>query len=47
MKIALSSAEEMKLLSPGLRLAKSLYDDLANQGAHNEGTQSLYRLLDK
>ncbi|MGE6833482.1 NAD(P)-dependent oxidoreductase [Priestia megaterium] len=47
MKIALESAEEMKLLTPGLRLAKSLYNDLANQGAHNEGTQALYRLLDK
>ncbi|MGK3722098.1 NAD(P)-dependent oxidoreductase [Priestia megaterium] len=47
MRIALESAEEMKLLTPGLRLAKTLYDDLANQGAQNDGTQALYKLLDK
>jgi 3-hydroxyisobutyrate dehydrogenase len=47
MRIALESAEEMKLSTPGLKLAKSLYDNLANEGAQNSGTQALYKLLDK
>ena len=47
MKIAIESAEEMNLSTPGLKLAKSLYEVLADQGAENNGTQALYLLLDK
>ena len=44
MTIALASAKEMGLLTPGLELAKSLYDRLAEQGEENSGTQALYKL---
>ncbi|OLN29617.1 NAD(P)-dependent oxidoreductase [Desulfosporosinus metallidurans] len=44
MTIALHSAQEMGLLTPGLELAKSLYDRLAEQGEENSGTQVLYKL---
>ena len=44
MRIALYSAQEMGLLTPGLELAKSLYDRLAEQGEENSGTQVLYKL---
>ncbi|PGA50364.1 oxidoreductase, partial [Bacillus pseudomycoides] len=45
MKIAIESAEEMQLKTPGLKLAKSLYDTLKNEGKENLGTQALYQLL--
>jgi 3-hydroxyisobutyrate dehydrogenase len=45
--IALESAKEMDMITPGLALAKSLYDELANQGEENSGTQALYKLLDQ
>lgn len=41
MKIAIDAAEEMGLDLPGLKLAKSLYEQLANQGLENKGTQTL------
>ncbi|HET7628643.1 MAG TPA: NAD(P)-dependent oxidoreductase [Bacillales bacterium] len=44
MTIALRSAEEMGLLTPGLSLAKSLYEKLAERGDENSGTQALYKL---
>ncbi|WP_088185820.1 NAD(P)-dependent oxidoreductase [Desulfosporosinus sp. FKA] len=44
MTIALNAADEMGLLTPGLKLAKSLYDKLAAAGEENSGTQSLYKL---
>jgi len=44
MTIALDSAQAMGLLTPGLELAKSLYDKLAEQGAENSGTQALIKL---
>ncbi|NRD77039.1 NAD(P)-dependent oxidoreductase [Bacillus sp. BRMEA1] len=47
MRIALESAEKMGLATPGLQLAKSLYDQLAEKGAENNGTQALYKLLDQ
>ena len=47
MGIALESAKEMGMSTPGLTLAKSLYDELANQGEENRGTQALYKLLDQ
>lgn len=47
MTIALESAQEMGLMTPGLELAKSLYEELAAQGEENSGTQALYKLFDK
>lgn len=44
MTIALESAEEMGLLTPGLKLAKELYEELAELGEENSGTQALYKL---
>ncbi|TGE31622.1 NAD(P)-dependent oxidoreductase [Desulfosporosinus sp. Sb-LF] len=44
MTIALDSAKKMGLLTPGLELAKTLYDKLAEQGEKNSGTQVLYKL---
>jgi 3-hydroxyisobutyrate dehydrogenase len=44
MTIALDSAQAMGLLTPGLELAKSLYDKLAEQGEENSGSQTLIKL---
>lgn len=44
MTIALESAEEIGVLTPGLKLAKQLYEDLAKNGDENSGTQALYKL---
>ena len=46
MRIALESAEEKGLDLPGLRLAKKLYDQLADQGMENCGTQALFQWYD-
>lgn len=43
MKIALEEAEHMKMEVPGLALAKSLYEQLAERGEENSGTQALYK----
>jgi 3-hydroxyisobutyrate dehydrogenase len=43
MRIAIESAEEMGLQTPGLKLAKELYDKLAEAGEENSGTQALYK----
>ncbi|PKM49612.1 MAG: oxidoreductase [Firmicutes bacterium HGW-Firmicutes-7] len=45
MSIALSEAKEMGFSTPGLALAKSLYDQLASDGLENDGTQVLFQLL--
>jgi len=45
MIIALDSAKEMGLWTPGLELAKSLYDKLAASGEEDSGTQALYKLF--
>ncbi len=42
--IALDSAEEMQMETPGLELAKSLYQILLSRGEQNSGTQALYKL---
>jgi 3-hydroxyisobutyrate dehydrogenase len=47
MGIALESAEEMGLHTPGLLLAKSLYMQLAEQGDENCGTQALFKIIDR
>ncbi|MCM3603505.1 NAD(P)-dependent oxidoreductase [Robertmurraya korlensis] len=43
MKIALDEAEQMGMITPGLSLAKSIYEQLAEQGEENSGTQALYK----
>lgn len=45
MRIALEAAKEMGLMTPGLELSKSLYDELAAQGEENRGTQALIKLF--
>lgn len=47
MGIALEVAKEMNMWTPGLSLAKSLYDELAASGLENKGTQALYTLIDE
>jgi 3-hydroxyisobutyrate dehydrogenase len=46
MKIAVESAERMKLELPGLALAKKLYEKLAGRGGENDGTQALFKLYE-
>jgi 3-hydroxyisobutyrate dehydrogenase len=43
MKIAINEAERMDMPVPGLTLAKSLYDQLAEIGEEDSGTQALYK----
>lgn len=42
-RIALESAEAMGLETPGLYLSKKIYDELAEQGEENSGTQAIYK----
>jgi 3-hydroxyisobutyrate dehydrogenase len=44
MGIALQAADEMGLETHGLKLAKSLYDQLQEQGFGDNGTQALYHI---
>ena len=44
MTIASESADSMNLDTPGLNLAKSLYEKLAAQGGGDDGTQALFTL---
>jgi 3-hydroxyisobutyrate dehydrogenase-like beta-hydroxyacid dehydrogenase len=41
--IAINEAENMGLETPGLKLAKELYEEFASQGEENSGTQALYK----
>lgn len=43
MNIALEEAEKMGMVAPGLALSKSMYDQLAEAGEENSGTQALYK----
>lgn len=43
MKIALDEAEKMGLDLPGLALSKKLYEELAQKGEENSGTQALIK----
>ncbi|WP_424511389.1 NAD(P)-dependent oxidoreductase [Scopulibacillus darangshiensis] len=43
MTIALETAKEMGLMTPGLESAKKLYEELAENGEENSGTQVLYK----
>ncbi|PLT28929.1 NAD(P)-dependent oxidoreductase [Peribacillus deserti] len=47
MKIAIDEAEKMELHLPGLSLAKSLYEKLAESGEENSGTHALYKYWSK
>jgi 3-hydroxyisobutyrate dehydrogenase len=44
MRIAIESANNMGLDLPGLKLAKQLYDKLAERGCEDDGTQALFKL---
>lgn len=46
MTIALSEAEKMGMDTPGLKLAKGMYEKLASEGEENSGTQALYKYWD-
>lgn len=46
MRIALESASEYSLDTPGLELALSMYEELARAGKENLGTQALFKLYD-
>ncbi|MHC0038627.1 NAD(P)-dependent oxidoreductase [Pseudoneobacillus sp. C159] len=43
MKIALDEAENLGINLPGLSLAKKMYEELADNGEENSGTQALYK----
>ncbi len=43
MGIALQEAEAMGMTTPGLSLAKKLYEQLAENGEENSGTQALFK----
>lgn len=43
MKIALESAKDMGLKAPGLELAESLYQQIAEKGYEDKGTQALFK----
>jgi len=43
MKIALESAQEMGLETPGLTLSLKLYEELAEEGGEDSGTQALIK----
>ncbi|SHG08707.1 NAD(P)-dependent oxidoreductase [Ornithinibacillus halophilus] len=47
MTIALESAQEMGLDTPGLNLSLSLYKELAENGEEDSGTQALIKLFDQ
>ncbi|MGG1845411.1 NAD(P)-dependent oxidoreductase [Brevibacillus agri] len=47
MGIALEAAEEMGLLTPGLALSKSLYEELAEKGEADSGTQALIKWFER
>ena len=47
MRIALESAQDMDLLTPGLALSLELYTKLAEQGDNDSGTQALIKLFEK
>ncbi|MBP1968619.1 3-hydroxyisobutyrate dehydrogenase [Virgibacillus natechei] len=46
MTIALESAEEMGLSTPGLSLSLDLYKELAEKGENDSGTQALIKLFE-
>lgn len=47
MKIALESAQELGLTTPGLALSLELYEELAEKGENDSGTQALIKLFEE
>ncbi|OZU89136.1 oxidoreductase [Virgibacillus indicus] len=47
MKIALESAQELGLTTPGLALSLELYGELAEKGENDSGTQALIKLFEE
>ncbi|WAA11124.1 NAD(P)-dependent oxidoreductase [Fervidibacillus albus] len=47
MTIALQEAEKMGMEAPGLALAKKMYEQLAQEGEENSGTQALYKYWER
>jgi 3-hydroxyisobutyrate dehydrogenase len=47
MKIAIEEAKNMGMDAPGLTLAESIYQQLAEKGEENSGTQAIYKYWDK
>jgi 3-hydroxyisobutyrate dehydrogenase len=45
MTIAEDSARDLGLDTPGLTLAKTLYERLVDNGCENDGTQALFKLF--
>jgi 3-hydroxyisobutyrate dehydrogenase len=45
MSIALAEAQAMGLKTPGLELVLNLYEQLAQEGKEDKGTQVLYQLI--
>jgi 3-hydroxyisobutyrate dehydrogenase len=43
MNIALEEADQLGMDAPGLALSKSIYDQLAEKGEENSGTQAIYK----
>lgn len=43
MNIALEEAAKMGMIAPGLSLSKSMYEQLAEAGEENSGTQAIYK----
>ncbi len=46
MDIALTEAEKMNLVLPGLKLAREMYNNLVENGLGDKGTQVLYKTYD-
>src|SRR5690606_7515937 len=46
MGIALEEAKAMGMNTPGLELAKKMYEVLVEKGEENSGTQAIYKLWD-
>lgn len=47
MNIALQEADAMGMETPGLALAKKMYEELSELGEENSGTQALYKYWDQ
>ena len=47
MRIAIETAEDMQLELPGLKLAKRIYDELAEIGMENLGTQAVVKWYER
>ncbi|WP_112179690.1 MULTISPECIES: NAD(P)-dependent oxidoreductase [Paraliobacillus] len=45
MKICLETAKDMEMITPGLELSLSLYEQLAEEGEEDSGTQALIKLF--